>query len=232
MKSVINQFKLFIIPSILLVIFGIIGLGFIQTGDLVLYFNSERTDIIKQAFAIITQLGEEPMYVIFLIVALLMAFRFAVMIPLIGLFATIVSFSLKSFFKHPRPKIFFKDMIDSGSINLMEDIHTLGGYTSFPSGHTLSAFFLFGFAAYMFSSNRNYGKILQLLCLVLAALVGFSRIYLFQHFLKDVTLGAFLGTLLAIILAFICEKYNDGSGKWYERNLMNFRGKVEGSQRA
>jgi len=230
MKSVINQFKGFIFPSIILVLFGVFGLFIIETGDLVLYFNHDRSELGTFVYAIITQLGEEFTYIILLFIGLLTAFRFAIMIPIIAILATIFSFGLKSFFQHPRPKIFFKDMIQAGEIQLIEGIHTIGGLTSFPSGHTLSAFCILGFGAYMFSTNQRFGKWLQFICFLLAALVGFSRIYLFQHFLKDVTLGALLGTLLAIILAAICEKYNDGTGNWYERNVWNFRENIDGDR--
>ncbi len=224
-KSIINQFKYFIIPSLLLVLLGAIGLLFIETGDLVLYFNTNRSEIGKNIFAIITQLGEEPIYILLLLTSLFVAFRFAIMIPIIAIIATVVSFGLKSLFKHPRPKIFFQELIENGQVQMIEGIHTLGGYTSFPSGHTLSAFCIFGFAAYFCSTQLRFGKTLQILCFFLAALVGFSRIYLFQHFLKDVTLGALLGLILAIGLAAICENFNDGSGNWYERNLRNLKQK-------
>ena len=44
---------------------------------------------------------------------------------------------------------------------------------------------------------------LALAAMVLAALVGFSRIYLFAHFLTDVLAGAVLGILCAIAMALL-----------------------------
>jgi membrane-associated phospholipid phosphatase len=45
------------------------------------------------------------------------------------------------------------------------------------------------------------GKLwVQILCLFLACLVGFSRTYLSQHFLIDVVAGSLLGTLCGVAL--------------------------------
>ena len=57
---------------------------------------------------------------------------------------------------------------------------------SFPSGHT-GAFFA-AVSALLFSRNK-----LWLPCLVLACLIGFSRLYLYVHYPTDVLAGALLG---------------------------------------
>jgi len=46
------------------------------------------------------------------------------------------------------------------------------------------------------ASNKAWG----LFFLFLAVLVGYSRIYLGQHFLPDVTMGALLGTVTALFV--------------------------------
>lgn len=60
---------------------------------------------------------------------------------------------------------------------------------SFPSGHT-GAFFSASSALY-FSRSR-----LRFPALVLAVLIGFSRLYLYVHYPTDVLAGAVLGALL------------------------------------
>lgn len=64
-------------------------------------------------------------------------------------------------------------------------IHVPKDY-SFPSGHTFSAF---AAASALYFSHRRLG----IWALILAALIGFSRLYLFVHFPTDVLAGAFLG---------------------------------------
>lgn len=58
-------------------------------------------------------------------------------------------------------------------------------HNSFPSGHTTTAFVLATLLALMYRK--------QALWFLLAVLVGYSRIYLFQHFLRDVIFGSFIG---------------------------------------
>lgn len=72
---------------------------------------------------------------------------------------------------------------------------------SFPSGHTTSAFAL---ATVLACYTKN--RLLQLAYLLLAVVVGYSRIYLGQHFLTDVFGGAVLGTFVSVISIKIAEK--------------------------
>jgi membrane-associated phospholipid phosphatase len=71
------------------------------------------------------------------------------------------------------------------------DVHFVN---SFPSGHTATAFALALFVG-LLSQNRLIG----VLSVVMAFLVGYSRVYLAQHFVVDAAAGATLGTLVAYI---------------------------------
>lgn len=64
------------------------------------------------------------------------------------------------------------------------------GDYSFPSGHSLTAF---AAAMSIWYQNRSWG----LAALTLAALIAFSRLYLFVHFPSDVLCGILLGLLAA-----------------------------------
>jgi membrane-associated phospholipid phosphatase len=66
------------------------------------------------------------------------------------------------------------------------DIHT---DNSFPSGHTTAAFAFFAFLSLLLHRK----KWMQVVCLIMAALAGYSRMYLSQHFLEDVVAGASIG---------------------------------------
>jgi undecaprenyl-diphosphatase len=70
---------------------------------------------------------------------------------------------------------------------------------SFPSGHTLASF---EGAVSIWLYNRKWGTA----ALILAALIGFSRMYLFVHFPSDVLGGLVLGILIAVLVHFIVER--------------------------
>ena len=69
---------------------------------------------------------------------------------------------------------------------------------SFPSGHTMASFEA---AVSILLYNRRWGAA----ALVLAALIAFSRLYLFVHFPSDVLTGLVLGTVIAVAVHKIVE---------------------------
>ena len=92
-----------------------------------------------------------------------------------------------------RPSFYFKNLIEDGSWNIIEGVELYEKF-SFPSGHTASVFCLC-MSICIFIKK----KYLPLLLVLLAYIVGFSRIYLSQHFLIDVLAGALIGSLIPII---------------------------------
>ena len=79
---------------------------------------------------------------------------------------------------------------------------------SFPSGHTGAAFS--AVSVLYFSRSR-----LRLPALVLAALIGFSRLYLYVHYPTDVLagvlLGSFLGWLICVMVRLLERRRFDGN---------------------
>lgn len=99
---------------------------------------------------------------------------------------------LKNIIYAPRPRIYFEA---SQYIYHIDNFgNSGGGANSFPSGHTTSAFSLATILALWCRKN-----LLSLLLAAAAALVGYSRIYLAQHFPADVLAGAVIGVLFGTL---------------------------------
>lgn len=88
----------------------------------------------------------------------------------------------------PRPSVHFR-----GALHSISDEVWLS-WQSFPSGHTAAGVLGFGCLA-LFSKN----KWLQLSCLFAAFFIGYSRMYLGQHFLRDVLAGAAIGLFMLFL---------------------------------
>lgn len=114
-------------------------------------------------------------------------------VVLLSLFISVVfgNMILKNLIERPRPC-----WIDE-SVTLL--IHNPKDF-SFPSGHTYSSF---AAAAAIFYHHKKIG----IAALVLASLVGFSRLYLFVHFPTDVIGGMLLGIITAIVISKATDKY-------------------------
>ena len=99
---------------------------------------------------------------------------------------------IKSLIARPRPLAEFAPLIQSGQLY----INVLGSAlkaNSFPSGHTQVAFAV---ATYLSLIFRRAAFIF----LMLACLVGISRIYLGVHFPLDVLVGAMIGGGFSVIV--------------------------------
>jgi membrane-associated phospholipid phosphatase len=107
---------------------------------------------------------------------------------------------IKPIVESPRPETYFAPQWLPFFIKGV--IHT--GVSSFPSGHTVSAFAV---ATVVALTTKN--KWLHILLLLLAMQVGFSRIYLSQHFLIDVLAGSFIGVLGGILCVHWCRNITE-----------------------
>ena len=114
------------------------------------------------------------------------------------LLSGLVAQILKRTINSPRPKTVFMNT----DYTILVDNSSLYALNSFPSGHTASAFALATVLA-LYLSNKNYGCLL----IIYACLVGYSRVYLAQHFLIDIICGSVIGVLSGIACWFMVRKW-------------------------
>ena len=106
----------------------------------------------------------------------------------------ILALILKNVFSMPRPKQFFAP----GQYAFFIDGVTHTGFASFPSGHSTSVFALATILALLEKNKKT-----NVAYLLGAVAVGYSRIYLGQHFLNDVLMGASIGMITAVLVYWI-----------------------------
>ncbi len=199
MIQIIKDNRLYFVLFALFFLLGCILLSQINQGDLILFFSENRSPFGDAFFRNFTKMGEEIVYIVSLAVLLFYRFRYAILVPLTAVLVTIVSFSAKSFFSFNRPSVFFQKDNIIDQINLVEGVQLLTGPTSFPSGHTMSGFAMYGLLAFLFPKKKAWA----VLFFLMALLVGISRIYIVQHFLRDVVSGAVCGTVLALLIYYL-----------------------------
>ncbi|MBL7813453.1 MAG: phosphatase PAP2 family protein [Saprospiraceae bacterium] len=175
--------------------------------DTTLYLGEHRSVFGDAFFSFWTLLGEAYPY---LVIAFIFYFvnkdkKNALKIGSTGIVLLILTFILKELFEHPRPAAVLEDMGFASSFNFVDGIDLHKAPTSFPSGHTASAFALWGLMSFYFHRNR----ILQVVFFIMAFLVGFSRVYLTQHFPQD----ALFGSAIGIFIALLAEYYFDTNKK-------------------
>ena len=177
---------------ILLFVPAVVVLILIDLGDVVLIVNQHRTSVGDAVMPFITFMGDGIFYGIIALIVVVRNWQTGLVFAAAGAIQALVSFVLKRFVFSDmvRPKKFFEG---SDVLHFVEgvDVHS---YFSFPSGHTTSAFLLAGLL-----SLWGGKKWFQMLLLVLAILVAFSRVYLLQHFYRDVLFGSLIGLTIAYL---------------------------------
>lgn len=98
---------------------------------------------------------------------------------------------------YTRPHHVFSYYKKHMTIRYVEGIEMLGE-NSFPSGHSTTAFVLF--TALALITEKQW---LKITFLVLAINAAFSRTYLSQHWLVDITAGSLIGLSYATIIYFV-----------------------------
>jgi len=197
--------SLYFIPLLVVFLGGLLFLNFYSKGEEVLFFSDNRNDFLNNFFYLVNFLGEAYFYVFFgLLFLIFRKYKAVIFITLTGVTTLLLSQILKLYFGFPRPSIYFSELLKMpGALKPVPGVELVSSYTSsFPSGHTMSAFALYGFLTFLIDKPA-----LKLLFFILATLAALARVYLGQHFLMDILGGAAFGTSIAIIFYLIFLKF-------------------------
>lgn len=202
LKILINNRSFFIV-FLLWLIFGALLQIFFTPTELMFWVNQHHYASLDVFFRYVTLFGEDYVWLGLLIYFASVSYFQKItkvkeikLLVITWLAKVFVSVSLKNIFNLPRPMEVYQ--------NTGREIHLVKGvemhyFQSFPSGHTMTAFAFACFVALILKQPK-WG----LFSLLIAILVGYSRMYLFQHFPRDVFAGGILGVAVVIItLVFI-----------------------------
>ena len=194
MKDLYKQLRFYYTPAIGAILIGLILLIILPKVDGHMAVNNTHTEFQDVFFYYVTYLGDGLFVFAFIVLLLLVHLKKDVVFFLLLAISTMLLVSVLVFLGKQiifydafRPFKFLSEITHT-SFYRVPGVH-LHTNNSFPSGHTTAAFALFALVAYSFRKSH----LIQVLSVLIAILVGYSRIYLSQHFLEDVVMGAIIG---------------------------------------
>jgi len=197
----LKKLKYFLLPYSILLFLGLLALTFFSKSALFFFVNNKHNAFFDIFFATATNVGDGWCFAVFLIVSFFFVtrkkFYFGVAL-FISTALVSVLFNRVFFSAELRPLAWFKN---PSTIHFVDGV-TVYSQNSFPSGHTITAFCFAFYATYLIK-NKKFGFVF----LISAILVGYSRIYLGQHFFGDVVFGSVISIVTSLICLYIFDKY-------------------------
>jgi membrane-associated phospholipid phosphatase len=170
----------------------------ITKGEEVFWINGNNNPFLDFFFSVITNLGDGLIFIPVIIILLFVRFYYSIIAVIIWIIQGLVCAIIK--------RGFFRDMdrpraiLDNTRLHFVSNIDVHTNY-SFPSGHTATIF-----CVALFLSLVIKNRIATIGLFFTAVLVGYSRIYLLQHFLIDVAVGALVGCVTTLVFWTLFER--------------------------
>ncbi|MCP4666976.1 MAG: phosphatase PAP2 family protein [Deltaproteobacteria bacterium] len=184
-----------------------------------MFVNRNNSRFLDYLFRYGTDLGKGSIYAVLIIATLFIKYRYTLTVCLAAIVETILV-------QVPK-KLIFTDVVRPikhfdgfQNLHIVEHVKIHSHY-SFPSGHTAVAFCVFTLLAIFIDK-----KYLEIPFFLLALFVGYSRIYLVQHFFPDVYFGAIIGASSALFsywLIHIRPFPPKADWKWLDKRLARNR---------
>jgi len=192
-KEVLQKIKWMLVPYLGVLLICLL-LKIIYTRETIYFtvngINSPIGDFLAPLF---TDMGDGLFVVALCLVFLLFSYRKFLLLASSFILTSLLVQIVKFIVAAPRPKLYFKDNINVSKIHFVKGVYMLIS-NSFPSGHTVTAFSGAVVFTYLCKNNR-WG----IFFLILAMLIGYSRMYLSEHFFEDVVAGSVLGVIATVI---------------------------------
>jgi len=217
-KDVLYKVRYFFIPY-LVVLCACLTIKVLFTREQI-YFavNAHNYPIADTLAPYFTDLGNFWTVIVLFVIMAMFNYGKAFLLIVINTITALSAQVIKHIFDAPRPHLYFQKQLLH--IHFVKGVDILNLH-SFPSGHTVTAFSTALLITY-WCKNKLWGLPL----LLVAIMVGYSRMYLSEHFFEDVTAGSAIGVIITVFLI----RWLDGkeflhSAKWN-------RGLIRGNKKA
>jgi membrane-associated phospholipid phosphatase len=185
-------------PYLFLLVFCIILMLVFSKEEIYFAINHIHTVFADVFFANLTNLGDMAGCILIAILVTLINYRKGFLLATSYLLTFVISQMIKAWVKAPRPHLFFAKKLNG--IYLVKGVMMLDK-NSFPSGHSVSAFTAALVLTYV-AEKRWWGPF----TLIFAVLIAYSRMYLSEHFLVDVTAGSVLGIVVTAVWLYYIDQ--------------------------
>ncbi len=212
MKQLLKKNSFFLIPYVIVLIICAVLLLAFSKPELHIFSNQHNSPFFDVFFKYITNLGDGAMIAVLTIILLFIRYRYAI----IFLSGSLITAATINFIKRValgdvfRPSKYF-EVYETYKLHFVDGVQ-LHALHSFPSGHTGTAFNIFFMLALI-----SPLKWLKLFWFFMAALVAYSRVYLSQHFLIDITAGSVFGTVILLLVFLWMMKWKK---PWLDTSLI------------
>ncbi len=216
--AVLQKIKFLLYPYLVLLSACLMLKAFYSKETIYYTVNSWHFTFGDTIFPYITDLGDGIVVVIISLLVLAFNYRKGFLLASSYALTSVVAQIIKHIFNSPRPLLYFA--ADTSKMYLIKGVEMFHN-ASMPSGHSTSAFSAAVVLTYV-TPKKYYG----LLFLLLAILVGYSRMYLSEHFFEDVVAGSALGVFCTSLwISYIDSKAFIHSAKWDKGLLSTIRSK-------
>ncbi len=213
LNKTLKDNRIFLVPYLVFLLFAAVILFSAGKKEIHLFINQHHTAFADVFFALATYLGDGWFIILPALILLIFSLRHFVFLITVYFSTGLVTQILK--------RLFFEDVVRPSklladyNLYIVEGVKMLSG-RSFPSGHSTSAFALF-LCLTLIVKNQTA----KFVFFVLALLVAFSRVYLSQHFLIDITVGSIIGSTGAIAFYLIFYRDDRPWHAWSLKRLIN-----------